>query len=113
SIRIRNGTTKNDQGCDKPIPPNMTAYFRSLPSDCPWLFYRQEMGLYHGLGCFNKAWYKCLRIAGIGNFRFHDTRHNAATALLDNGTPEQVVLTVAGWKTNMLKTYYHRDGKKS
>ncbi len=113
SIRVRNGTTKNDQGCDKPIPPNMSAYFRSLPSECPWLFYRKERGSYHGLGCFNKAWYKCLRLAGVRNFRFHDTRHNAATALLDNGTPEQVVLTVAGWKTNMLKTYYHRDGKKS
>jgi integrase len=113
SIRVRNGTTKNDHGCDKPIPPNMIAYFRSLPSGCPWLFYRKEKDGYHSLGCFNKAWYKSLRLAGVRNFRFHDTRHNAATALLDSGTPEQVVLVVAGWKTNMLKTYYHRDGKKS
>lgn len=113
SIRVRNGTTKNDRGCDKPIPPDMVDYFRSLPQETEYLFYREEGGRYHTLGCFNKSWYKCLKLADIRDFRFHDTRHIAATTLLDNGTPEQVVMTVAGWKTNMLQTYYHRDGKKS
>jgi hypothetical protein len=37
----------------------------------------------------------------------------AATALIDNGTPEQVVMTVANWKTNMLRNYYHREPKKA
>ena len=37
----------------------------------------------------------------------------AATALIDNGTPEQVVMTVANWKTNMLRTYYHREPKSA
>jgi integrase len=113
SIRVRNGTTKNDKGCDKPIPPDMVAYFRSLPSASPYLFYRIEAGQYLPLGGFYKSWQKCLKIAGITDFRLHDTRHMAATSLLDNGTPEQAVLTVAGWKTNMIRTYYHRDGKKS
>ncbi len=113
SIRVRNGTTKNDRGCDKPIPPDMVAYFRSLPQACPYLFYRIEGGKYLPLGGFYKSWQKCLRLSGIADFRLHDTRHMAATALLDNGTPEQAVLTVAGWKTNMIRTYYHRDGKKS
>jgi hypothetical protein len=33
----------------------------------------------------------------------------AATALIDNGTPEQMVMSVANWMTNMLRTYYHRE----
>ena len=113
AIRVRNGTTKNDEGCWKPIPPNMVSYFRSLPPESPWLFYRFEKGIYKPLGDFKKSWQKCLRLAGLTDFRLHDTRHISATNLLDNGSPEQAVLQVAGWKTNMLRTYYHRSGKKA
>lgn len=113
AIRVRNGTTKNDEGCWKPIPPDLVAYFRSLPAQCPFLFYRVEKDVFQPLGDFKKAWRTCLGLAGISDFRFHDTRHISATNLLDNGTPEQVVMSVAGWKTNMLKTYYHRSGKRS
>ena len=113
TIRVRNGTTKNDKACEKPLPPNMWDYFRNLPPDCPWIFYRKEAGAYRPLGCFSKSWYKCLRIAGIRNFRFHDTRHVAATDMLDRGSPEQAVLTVGGWKTNMLGVYYNRNSKKA
>lgn len=113
AIRVRNGTTKNDEGCWKPIPPDLVPYFRTLPEQCAFLFYREEKGAYVPLGDFKKAWKTCLRLAGISDFRFHDTRHISATNLLDNGTPERVVMTVAGWKTNMLSTYYHRAGKRS
>ena len=41
------------------------------------------------------------------------TRHISATNMIDNGTPEQVVMTVAGWKTNMLRDYYHRESKRA
>jgi hypothetical protein len=37
----------------------------------------------------------------------------AATALIDNGTPEQAVMTVVNWKTNMLRNYYHQEPKKA
>ncbi len=113
AIRVRNGTTKNDEGCWKPIPPDMRGYFRAIPPQCPYLFYRLEKGMYKTLGDFKTAWLRCLRLAEVRDFRFHDTRHISATNLLDNGTPEQVVMAVAGWKTNMLRTYYHRSGKKS
>ena len=113
AIRVRNGTTKNDQGLWKPIPPDMVAYFRAVPAQCPWLFYRENKGDFLPLGDFRKAWKRCLGLAGISDFRVHDTRHVSASRLLDNDTPEQVVMQVAGWKTNMLKTYYHRGGKNS
>jgi integrase len=113
SIWIPHGTTKNGRGCYKPIPPDMLDYFRSIPEDCPWVFYRKNSLGYHSLGCFNKAWYKCLRIAGIQGFRFHDSRRLAATAMLNQNTPSQVVQTIANWKTDMLKVYYHQDGQKA
>jgi integrase len=113
AIRVRNGTTKNDEGIWKPIPPDMKAYFKAIPEGCPYLFYRRHSGAYKPLGDFKNAWKRCLRLAGIGNFRFHDTRHVSASALLDNGTPTQVVMQVAGWKTDMIKTYYHRAGKSA
>ncbi|MBN1578743.1 MAG: site-specific integrase [Chitinispirillaceae bacterium] len=115
AIRVKNGTTKNDAGCWKPVPPDMVEYFRNLPAQSEYLFYRydQNTGNYVTLGDFKKAWKTSLRIAGIEDLRFHDTRHIAATALLDNGTPARIVQEVAGWKTDMLRTYYHRGGKSS
>lgn len=114
AIRVRNGTTKNDDGSWKPIPAEMVPYFRSLPADCPWLFYRQlKKGGYRPLGDFKRAWDTALREAGITDFRFHDTRHISATNLVDAGTPERVVMAVAGWRTNMLSTYYKNLSKKA
>lgn len=108
-IRVRNGATKNDRGCDKPILEGMQQYFRNIPKDCPWLFYREEAGEYFPLGDFSTAWNTCLRLAGISDFHFHDTRHMAATALLNAGVPERVVMQIAGWTSDMMKRYYHRS----
>jgi integrase len=112
-IRVRNGGTKNGAGIWKPIPPDMQDYFQSIPAGCRYLFYRQDESGFYGLGDFKRAWKRCLRIAGITDFRFHDTRHCAATALVDNGTPEQVVMSIAGWKSNLLRVYYNREPKKT
>jgi len=114
AIRVRNGTTKNDMGIWKPIPPDMLGYFRNLPAGCPYLFYRVNGGTFHPLGDFKKAWTTCRKRAGIGDYHWHDTRAQAATDLIDNGTPERVVMQIAGWKTDMLgRRYYNRDGKKA
>lgn len=115
AIRIRNGMTKNDAGVWKPIPPDMLDYFKAIPSECPWLFYRtrtDDAGKVHylPLGDFSKDWRAATVKAGIKEFRFHDTRHIAATDLINAGNTERQVMAIAGWKTNMLSTYYHRDG---
>lgn len=119
TIRIKAKDSKNDKGCWKPIPPEMVDYFRNLPKETDYLFFRKvedkKTGQveYFGLGQFQRAWRRCLKLTGLKGFHFHDTRHMAATALIDNGTPEQVVMTVANWKTNMLRNYYHREPKKT
>ena len=113
AIRVRNGRTKNKAGLWKPIPPDMLKYFSNIPLECEWIFYRHHKGRFLQLGDFKRAWNRCLRLADIPDFRFHDTRHIAATRLLDNGTPNEVVNTIAGWKTDMLRTYYNRSGKRA
>jgi integrase len=123
-IRIRSGTSKNDLGMWKPIPPDMIEYFSTLPSEADYLFFwpkpqprknkskpasdRRSYGT--PLGNVYRSWRWCLKEANIKDFRFHDTRHGAATDLVNAGVAERVVSAVAGWKTNMLSTYYHRDG---
>lgn len=113
AIRVRNGKTKNDAGVWKPIPEPFIHYSRNLPKETDYLFYRKVKDEYKSLGDFKKAWKRCLKLAGIEDFRFHDTRHISATDLVDAGTPEAVVNTIAGWKTNMLKNYYNRNPKKA
>ncbi len=109
-VRMRSGTTKNGRGVSKPIPPNLAEYFDSIPRDCEWAFYREEKGKNIQLGRFTKAWYTCLADTKIKeSIRFHDLRHYSATKLLHDGLPERVIMQIAGWRTNMLSTYYHKD----
>ncbi len=112
-IRVKNGTTKNDMGVWKPIPPELIPYFRSIPAACPYLFYRVKKGKYLSIGDFKKAWGGVLKEAGVVDFRFHDTRHMSATDLLNNGTPPRAVQDIAGWKTDMMRIYFHRDSAAS
>jgi integrase len=116
-IRVYNGETKNDEGTWKPIPEEMISYFRSIPADCPYLFYRmgrgKKAGQYLRLGDFKRAWGWCLRKAGIHNFRFHDTRHISARNLVLAGMSEREVMDIAGWSTNMLSTYWGSSGTES
>lgn len=118
AIRIRNGTTKNDAGIWKPVPPSMQKWVRRRAArarslDEP-LFARyvkctDTMAL---LGDFKNAWNTVRTKAGYPKLTIHDSRHISATELRDNGTPDHILNEVAGWKTNMLETYYHRSPKR-
>ncbi len=125
-VRVYSGTTKNDAGTWKPIPPSLREYFarrvKEAKSIDEPIFGRRVSGSrsdrtgensrFVPLGDFKRAWDTIRKEAGIGNVRIHDTRHVSATSLIDNGTPEQVVQMIAGWKTDMLKTYYNRSPKR-
>lgn len=109
-IRIRNARSKTQRGTFKPIPPEMVEYFRTLPKDTEYVFFRRDKkGKALPLGDFKKAWQYCLKKAEISGMRFHDSRHISATRLIDNGTPAQAVQAIAGWSTDMLKVYYARE----
>lgn len=95
----------------KPIPPHMQDYFRTLPVDTEYLFYRRDKdGVCRPLGDFKRALRGVLKDCGLlGVWRFHDGRHAAYSSLLRNGTPKAVAQSIAGWRTDMDRTYYHRD----
>jgi integrase len=117
----RNIKGKKTGGIWKPIPPSMVSYFRNLPTETEFLFYRVQTGRkdlktgkydrrnfkYLQIINFYKSWNRCLEKAEIENFRLHDCRHQSATALINAGTPERVVRAIANWKTDMLRIYYH------
>jgi len=72
-IRVRNGTTKNDQGIWKPIPNNLISYFRNIPPESEYLFYRYVIKHkeYMPLGDFKTSWKRVRKLAGISDFVFH------------------------------------------
>lgn len=54
------------------------------------------------------AWARALKAAEIENFRWHDTRHCAASALAQSGASLLEIATVLGHKTlQMVKRYAH------
>jgi len=112
-IVLRNGTTKNDCGCVKPIPPDQWEYFAHIPRESEYIFYREEAGKYLPLGDFKHAWQTALQLAGIEDFRFHDLRGTSATDLAVNGTDDRALMFIGNWKTRaMLDRYYRKDTRR-
>lgn len=105
--------SKADIPIYKPVPDEMRAYFNSIPTDCPYLFFRKDENGYHPLGTLQKPWAFCLKKAKLKNVRIHDLRHISATDLYQAGNPERVIMDVAGWKTPMLSQYRHKDSFRS
>jgi integrase len=99
----------------KPVPDEMKDYFlNGIPGECPWLFWRQDNeGAYHQLGDFKRAFKTCLKVAGLVDVRIHDLRHVAASDLCSLGNSERMIMDIAGWKTPMLSTYWHKDSLRS
>jgi integrase len=102
--------SKADIPMYKPVPEELRGYFNSIPADCPWLFYYlTSHGKYYPWRDFRRTWITVLDKAGITDFHVHDLRHISATDLLTAGNPERMIMDIAGWKTPMLSTYYHKN----
>lgn len=97
--------TKAKRPAIKPVPEEMVDYMRSIPIESDWIFYREEKGKYYPLGNFKTAWKRCLRLAGITNYRFHDSRRGSYTALILAGNLPHVVQKISGHSTDMSKVY--------
>jgi integrase len=105
--------SKADIPIHKPIPEDMIDYFRNIPEDCEWLFYRKTSSGYLPLTNLKHTWAFCLKKAGITDMHIHDLRHMAVTDLIDAGNSVWVIKDIAGWKTDMTSTYRHKNGLRS
>jgi integrase len=102
--------TKNGKPCIKPVPDCLVEYMRTIPAESEYLFYRRDSkGKYLSLGDFRGSWKRCLKIAGIENYRFHDQRRVAYTDALLAGTAPHDVMQVSGHLTDMSKVYFGRN----
>jgi integrase len=106
--------SKADIPINKPVPEEMTEYFKNIPADCPWLFYwKDACGKYRPFVSIRRAWLDALKLAGLSNLRIHDLRHVSSTDLYNVGNPERQIMDIAGWKTPMLSNYRHKDSLRS
>lgn len=53
-----------------------------------------------------KAWYRALKRADIGDFRWHDLRHTWASWHAQNGTPLHVLQELGGWESPLMVRRY-------
>jgi len=110
-ILLKSHTTKTKKGRVLPIPDSLLEYFKSIPADCPYAFYRLDKGTYRKLGDFHKTWKTACKRAKIEDVRFHDLRRCAATRLINGGVPESVVAKLGGWSNGfVMKKHYHYAG---
>jgi integrase len=59
-------------------------------------------------GVIDKAWQAAREDSGIGDFRFHDLRHSAASYLAMSGASLMDIAAILGHKTlGMVKRYSH------
>jgi integrase len=62
---------------------------------------------------FSKAFARCVRKAGLKNFRLHDCRHISATVAAENGWTISELSAQGGWKSlSQLKRYTHVRAEK-
>lgn len=110
TITVPGDITKNKRPCIKPVPVCMREYFQNVPVESEYLFYRQDWkGEYHSLGNFRKSFKRCLKIACIEDYRFHDSRRCAYTELLLKNNNPFSVMQISGHKTDMSKVYFGRN----
>jgi integrase len=112
-IVIPSDRTKKRRPVIKPVPQCLVEYMKSVPQECPWLFYRKKGGEYLPLGNFRATWNKILKGVGIENYRFHDQRRTAYTSLLNQGNSPFDVMQVSGHSSDMSKVYFGRNEMKA
>jgi integrase len=105
---------RNRETCLINLDEDTLNYFRNIPNDCPWLFYRQDgKGNFHKIGNIHEQWHSILEESGISDVHWHDLKHCAITSMLDNGYSFLDLENLGiQFDTEMIKRYYHFDAGK-
>lgn len=107
---------RNRETCLVCIDQDTRAWFKSLPSDCPYLFPKiTEAGKWEQVPArISKHWATMCRKAGIEDFRFHDLKHCGITWMRDNGFTELDFENLGiQYSLAMIRRYYKQDARKA
>jgi integrase len=102
--------TKNGDRRGIPIADPLAAALRRLPKHAGTrlLFPPARPGTKDSWWTYRKPWAWAVAEAKLDDWRFHDTRHCAASYLVMNGVKERVIAELLGHKTlAMVKRYSH------
>jgi integrase len=112
---VRLADTKNDTARTIPMTKAaQAAFIQALanpvrPEGCDLVFFGEpgRDGVRRPYN-FNKAWIEIKSKLGLGDFRFHDLRHEAVSRLVEGGLSDQEVAAISGHKSmQMLRRYTH------
>ena len=90
--------------------------YRELASHCAnlaseYVFANPETG--RPVVCIKRAFEKALENAGIEDFRFHDTRHTAATRMGEAGVDPFTIAAILGHKSIAMTASYTHATKQA
>jgi integrase len=104
---IRVADSKNGEARTVPMTDTvrkvLTAHEAARSGDCPWVFPSSAGGRRDNV---NKAWQSARKRAGLGDFRFHDLRHTAASHLAMAGVDLRAIQEILGHKTFAMTLRY-------
>ncbi len=109
TIRLEPGTTKNNDGREVPLIPEVHTLLlewrektRTRHPGCPWVCQYRGNRMTH----FRRSWVEGTRKAGIPGKLFHDLRRSAVRNMVQAGIPEGVAMRMSGHKTRAVFDRY-------
>lgn len=109
TIRLEPGTTKNNEGREAPLIPEVHALLmewrrmmRAEYPDCPWVCHFRGKRITH----FRRAWTDGTKKAGQEGRLFHDLRRSAVRNMVQAGIPDVVAMRMSGHKTRSVFDRY-------
>jgi integrase len=109
-IRLAPGTTKNGEGRQIPLVPEVRSMLALWRRDtlrrypqCEWVCH------YHGrrLTRLDRSWKRACKTVGLEGRLFHDFRRTAGRNLIRAGVPEVVAMRISGHKTRSVFDRYN------
>ena len=109
TIRLEPGTTKNNDGREVPLIPEVRELLQSWKKKtrkcyprCPWVCQYRGNRMTH----FRRSWVDGTHKAGLAGKIFHDLRRSAVRNMVQAGIPEGVAMRISGHKTRAVFDRY-------
>jgi integrase len=103
-LRLDPGETKNNEGREFPLIPDLRALLeRQRQDDSPWVFHYADG---RRIGQYDGAWRSACRRAGLSGRLLHDCRRTAVRNLERAGVPRSTAMAISGHRTDEVYRRY-------